>query len=109
MKKAAKKKAPKIKTLTYFGRTVGDKWDATKKYFNSFKIGAKITRHKFLDFMEDTHGFEIKGNPGVFDVYRNYLTKAGFLQSDGGGVYTILKKIPMDMSRRHVIEVYKSL
>lgn len=107
--KKAHKKAPKIKTLTYFGKTVGDKWDATKKYFNSFKVGATTTRHKFLDYMEDVHGFEIKGNPGVFDVYRNYLTKAQFLKSDGGGVYTVVRKIPADLSRREVIEIYRQL
>lgn len=68
-------------------------WDEIKIILNEY-ISEYITRSHLFDRLELV-GFR---RSSTIDTYRNYLTKAGFLQTSGRGRYLILNEIPVNLS-----------
>ena len=64
------------------------------KFLNGH-IGELITRQQLLK----SYSIQLEENTWTLDVYRMYLTKAGYLKSFKLGHYKVLKKIP-DISVR---------
>ena len=83
-------------------------WTKLKTYINRFKDGNIISRGKILDHMMCDNryartlplGWFIK--EGSIDLYRRYLTKAGYLEWASRGKYRKVKPIPKGISRRDV-------
>jgi len=75
-------------------------------YLNTFKEGDIIRRFDIFFQLKPT-GL-IGGAFSTIDTYRNYLTKAGYLERVGQGKYKLIKKIPNEISvNRVVFEAYK--
>lgn len=92
----------KIKNEAYrFGT-----WHNVKKYINRMKAGEVIKRKNLLKQWSPMY-FTQYGNPyadeyHTVDVYRRYLTKAGYLKHIGRGLYEKVKSVPIGHSRRDV-------
>lgn len=79
---------PSIKTL----------WEQVKEFFNR-DIGDLFTRQELLMYLrENGH----RRNISSVDTYRNYLHKAGYLETLRRGVYKLVKEIPVDLSVQDV-------
>lgn len=79
-------------------------WYNVKRYINRFKNGQIIKRQRLLKQRESQYFTETYWNHeyGTVDVYRRYLTKAGYLKRVRQGEYIKVKSIPIRISRRDV-------
>lgn len=78
-------------------------WYNVKRYINRFKVGEIIKRKNLLKQRESQYFMESWSHEyGTVDVYRRYLTKAGYLKRVRQGVYEKVKSIPIGISRRDV-------
>lgn len=64
-------------------------WRDLCAYFNNVPIGKIVTRQQIV---------EAFGSKNVIDVYRNYLTRAGYLETEAPGRYKRLKDIPEEFT-----------
>lgn len=74
-------------------------WDAVKNYFIEERF--EYTRQDLLSYVEYSYGHS---NQNSIDTYRNYLHKAGYLETIRRGVYRKIKEIPVDISVDEVRE-----
>lgn len=78
-------------------------WYNVKRYINRFKNGQLIKRQRLLKQREPMYFTEDWSHEyGTVDVYRRYLTKAGYLKRVRQGIYIKVKHIPIRISRRDV-------
>ncbi len=64
------------------------------RYINKYRNGQKIRRKKIVE--------NVGVDTNTIDVYRCYLTKAGYLERTGKlGVYRKLKHVPVRASKRY--------
>lgn len=72
-------------------------WLAVKTFFNYNINKPSISRSDLLDELSVA-----RFGSSTIDTYRNYLHKAGYLQTIGRGLYRVIKEIPIDIS---IIEI----
>jgi len=71
-------------------------WEGVKLYFNRYSVGEHVRRRDLIEALRD-HGI-IGNKTSTVDTYRNYLDKAGYLNTVGRGIYLVEKRIPHDLS-----------
>lgn len=77
-------------------------WHNVKTYINRFKVGEIIKRKNLLKQWQSQFFMIYPDDYGTIDVYRRYLTAAGYLKHVGRGLYEKVKSIPIGHSRRDV-------
>ncbi len=80
-------------------------WYKLKKYINSYSTGKIIQRKRIIEKLcnKSIYYSRIDSNPFYFqsptvDVYRRYLTAAGFLECVAQAKYKKIKHIPINIS-----------
>jgi len=70
-----------------------NKWSTLIDFLVSLETDGIFTRQELLNYMS-TKGFNSKS----IDTYKNYLTKAGYLETISRGIYVIKRRIPYHTS-----------
>ena len=73
-------------------------WKSLINYVNLYHNGQTIKRKNIMKKL----GHPIRFTEPTLDVYRRYLTAAGFLQRIGFGKYRKVKHVPIKLARREV-------
>lgn len=74
-------------------------WDEFKKYINSYKTNQLIKRQHIIIFFKDKRMIPKNSKGMTIDVYRNYITQAGFLDIYKRGVYIKRKDIDLTIEK----------
>lgn len=78
-------------------------WKKLINNINRYKAGSVITRKRLMEVNSSSLFWNPSFNDEpTIDVYRRYLTVAGFLRHIGRGKYTRVSHIPKNISKRDV-------
>lgn len=72
-------------------------WKSLINYINLYRNGQIIKRKNIMKKL----GNPVRFTEPTLDVYRRYLTAAGFLEHTGFGKYKKVKHIPAKLNRRN--------
>lgn len=88
-------------------KPIKNRWKHLINHLNQFKNGSTITRKELIKVNSYAFGdfLQFFSKEMTIDVYRRYLTKAGFLKHTGRGIYEKVKDIPADISKRAVLRI----